>query len=107
MPQDLRELYKSFDAYLVRLNADLGQAIAHLPEPKQKGLLAKRLDFVEFCDFWQRVANDPIEVYRWMRRLRPGGYEEEQEAIRRGFSWNSGDRAARPREPAPPQERAA
>jgi len=87
--QDLKTLYASFDTYMVRLNADLEQAVAHLPRPKQEGFLVSRLDFAEFCRFWQRVCADPIELQRWVRRLRPGGYEEERATIRRGFSRSS------------------
>lgn len=82
MDGDLQELYRKFDAYLVRLDADVQEAVADLPERQAKGFRVSRPTFAEFQQIWGRICENSTLRDRWLDRLAPGGYEAEEEAIR-------------------------
>lgn len=82
MAHDLQELYQRFEAYVLRLQADVEKATRDLPPEKARAFHWPVPSFAEFDRFWQRIQSDPQFLQQWTRRLSPGGYDEERAAIR-------------------------
>jgi hypothetical protein len=82
MDGNLHDLYGKFDTYLVRLDADVQEAVAELPEKLAKGFRISRPSLAEFQQIWSRICENETLRARWLNRLAPGGYEAEEEAIR-------------------------
>ncbi len=81
MESDLAKLYEHFDSYWARLEVDVRKATRHLSGAVKRAFHVPRPTFVEFQTMWKGIQGDPTLLDRWMRRMKPTGYDGEARAI--------------------------